>query len=255
MHKVVINGLNTQTIPKLSQKESEELMLKIKNGDRLAKDKFVTANIRLVLSVVQRFSNKSNSDDLFQVGIVGLMKAIDGFDLKYNVRFSTYAVPMIMGEIRRFIKDSSGIKVSRALRDTAYKALKAKENYERNFQNTPSMLEIANEIDIPIYEVVSALDAVSDTISLQENVYSDEEDSLMLMEQISDDRQNEDLWAQNLSLSEAINLLPEKEKQVIILRYYIGKTQIEISKSIGISQAQVSRLEKNAIDKVKNYID
>lgn len=255
MHKVVINGLNTQTIPKLSQKESEELMLKIKNGDRLAKDKFVTANIRLVLSVVQRFSNKSNSDDLFQVGIVGLMKAIDGFDLKYNVRFSTYAVPMIMGEIRRFIKDSSGIKVSRALRDTAYKALKAKENYERNFQNTPSMLEIANEIDIPIYEVVSALDAVSDTISLQENVYSDEEDSLMLMEQISDDRQSEDLWAQNLSLSEAINLLPEKEKQVIILRYYIGKTQIEISKSIGISQAQVSRLEKNAIDKVKNYID
>lgn len=254
MHKVVINGLNTQTIPKLSQKESEELLKKIKNGDTCARDAFVTANIRLVLSVVQRFSNKGNSDDLFQVGVVGLMKAIEGFDLKYNVRFSTYAVPMIMGEIRRFIKDSSGIKVSRSLRDIAYKALKAKELFELKYQACPNMLEIAAEIDIPIAEVVSALDAVSDTISLQESIYSDEEDSLMLMEQIGDDRQSEELWAQNLSLSDAIKLLPEKERRVLIMRYYIGKTQVEISQSLSISQAQVSRLEKNAIGKIKDCL-
>lgn len=251
MHKVVINGLNTQTLPKLSQIESEELLKKIKNGDKVAKEYFVTANIRLVLSVVQRFSNKGNSDDLFQVGIVGLMKAIEGFDLKYNVRFSTYAVPMILGEIRRYVKDSSGIKVSRSLRDVAYKALRAKEKFEIEHQVSPNLMEIASEIDIPIAEVVSALDAVSDTISLQENVFSDEDDSLCLMEQIGDEKQCEELWAQNLCLSDAIKLLPAKEREVLVMRYYIGKTQIEISQNIGISQAQVSRLEKNAIQKIK----
>ncbi len=251
MHKVVINGIDTHFLPKLKQKECEDLLIKAKQGDKDAKDKLVIANIRLVLSIVQRFSNRANSDDLFQSGMVGLMKAIDGFDSKFNVRFSTYAVPMISGEIRRYIKDNTGIKVSRSMRDTAYKALKAKELLELKNATSPTMLEIAEEIDIPLKEVVCALDAVSETVSLQECVYNDGEDGLLLMEQIADSSQNEEVWSTSLALREGIKALPQREKDVLTMRYYSGKTQMEISQSLGISQAQVSRLEKNALSKIK----
>ena len=253
MHKVTVCGLNTQNLPKLSAQESDELLDKIKKGDKMAKDKFVNANIRLVLSVVQRFYNRGNSDDLFQVGMVGLMKSIDGFDPSFNVRFSTYAVPMIMGEIRRWIKDSSGIKVSRNLRDTAYKALRCKELFELRHHSAPTLMEISQEIDIPIKQIVEALDAVSDTVSLQENVYNDGDDSLMLMEQISDSKQNEESWTEKISIRDGLQTLLDKEKEVIMMRYFIGKTQVEISNKIGISQAQVSRLEKNAIGKLRQF--
>ena len=182
------------------------------------------------------------------------MKAIDGFDPKFNVRFSTYAVPMISGEMRRFIKDSTGIKVSRSMRDTAYKALKAKEEYELRHSMSPTMLEIAQEIDVPLRDVVCALDAVSETVSLQECVYSDGEDGLLLMEQLGDTKQTEENWSTDLALREAIAELPEREKEVLKLRYYVGKTQMEISQKIGISQAQVSRLEKNALSKIKECL-
>ena len=254
MRKVVINGIDTKSLPKLTQAQCEELLTKAKAGDKQAKDDLVIANLRLVLSMVQRFSSRANSDDLFQVGVVGLMKAIDGFDPKFNVRFSTYAVPMITGEIRRFIKDSTGIKVSRSMRDIAYKALKAKEEFELKNSTSPTMLEIAEEIDVPLKDVVCALDAVSDTISLQDSVYSDGEDSLLLMEQIGDSKQSEEIWSTNLAIREAIKSLPEREKQVLTMRYYVGKTQMEISKSIGISQAQVSRLEKNALGIIKQCL-
>lgn len=254
MHKVVINGIDTHSLPKLKSKECEELLLLVKKGDKEAKDKLVVANIRLVLSIVQRFSNRAGSDDLFQSGMVGLMKAIDGFDSKFNVRFSTYAVPMISGEIRRFIKDSTGIKVSRSMRDTAYKALKAKEQLELKNSTSPTMLEIACEIDLPVREVVCALDAVSETVSLQECVYNDGEDGLLLMEQIADGTQNEETWSTSLALREGIRSLPDREKSVLTMRYYLGKTQTEISESLGISQAQVSRLEKNALGKIKECL-
>lgn len=254
MHKVVINGIDTHALPKLKQKECEELLSKAKKGDKEAKDKLVVANIRLVLSIVQRFSNRANSDDLFQSGMVGLMKAIEGFDSKFNVRFSTYAVPMISGEIRRFIKDNTGIKVSRSMRDTAYKALKAKELFELKNSTSPTMLEIANEIDVPLREVVCALDAVSETVSLQECVYNDGEDGLLLMEQLADNTQTEEVWSTKLALRESIKLLPDREKEVLTMRYYLGRTQMEISKSMGISQAQVSRLEKNALGKIKECL-
>lgn len=254
MHKVVINGIDTRSLPKLKPKECEELLELVKKGDKEAKDKLVVANIRLVLSIVQRFSNRAGSDDLFQSGMIGLMKAIDGFDSKFNVRFSTYAVPMISGEIRRFIKDSTGIKVSRSMRDTAYKALRAKEMLELKNSTSPTMLEIASEIDIPLKEVVCALDAVSETVSLQECVYNDGEDGLLLMEQIADSTQNEETWSTSLALREGIKSLPEREKSVLAMRYYLGKTQTEISKSMGISQAQVSRLEKNALGKIKECL-
>ncbi len=254
MRKVVINGIDTKSLPKLTQCECVELLAKTKQGDKDAKDKLVIANLRLVLSMVQRFSSRANSDDLFQVGVVGLMKAIDGFDPKFNVRFSTYAVPMITGEIRRFIKDGTGIKVSRSMRDVAYKALKAKEMYELENSTAPTMMEIAEEIDVPLRDVVCALDAVSETVSLQERVYSDGDDGMLLMEQIGDSKQSEEIWSTDIAIREAIKNLPDRERQVLNLRYYVGKTQMEISKSIGISQAQVSRLEKNALGKIKECL-
>ncbi|MDE7328341.1 MAG: sigma-70 family RNA polymerase sigma factor [Clostridia bacterium] len=254
MRKVVINGIDTKNLPKINQTECEELLKKTKEGDKQAQDQLVIANLRLVLSMVQRFSGRANSDDLFQVGVVGLMKAIEGFDPKFNVRFSTYAVPMISGEMRRLIKDSTGIKVSRSMRDTAYRALRAKEEYELKHSTSPTMLEIAAEIDVPLKDVVCALDAVSETVSLQECVYNDGEDGLLLMEQLGDSKQSEENWSTNLALREAISQLPEREKEVLNLRYYVGKTQMEISQKIGISQAQVSRLEKNALGKIKECL-
>lgn len=254
MHKVVICGVDTNALPRLDKKQCEALIAKAAAGDKEARDKLVNANIRLVLSVVQRFNNKGNSDDLFQVGMVGLLKAVDNFDSSFNVRFSTYAVPMIIGEIRRFLKDSSGIKVSRSLRDTAYKVLKAKEKIERDRQIVPSATEIAAEIDLPVKEVVCALDAVSEPVYLQDPVFSDGDDSMSLEEQIGDDKCTEDRWIDKISISSAIKSLPEKERKVLLLRYYYGKTQTEISKIVSVSQAQVSRLEKNALEKVKAFL-
>ena len=251
MHRVEICGLNTSSLPKLSNEESMRLLQATKLGDEKAKEKFVLGNIRLVLSVVQRFGNKAPSDDLFQVGMVGLMKAIDGFDSKYNVRFSTYAVPMVVGEIRRFVKESSGIKVSRSLRDIAYKALNTRENIETNQARIPSLMEVAQEIDVPLKDVVCALDAVSDTISLQEQVYNDGEDNMSIIDQIGDGSQSEELWTDKFCVKNALSALSDKERQVILLRYYGGKTQVEISQGMGISQAQISRLEKNALSKMK----
>lgn len=254
MHKVVICGVDTNALPRLDKKQCDALIAKAAAGDKEARDKLVNANIRLVLSVVQRFNNKGNSDDLFQVGMVGLLKAVDNFDSSFNVRFSTYAVPMIIGEIRRFLKDSSGIKVSRSLRDTAYKVLKAKEKIERDRQIVPSATEIAAEIDLPVKEVVCALDAVSEPVYLQDPVFSDGNDSMSLEEQIGDDKCTEDRWIDKISISSAIKSLPEKERKVLLLRYYYGKTQTEISKIVSVSQAQVSRLEKNALEKVKAFL-
>ena len=254
VHKVVICGVDTNTLPKLTKEQSESLMKRAKSGDKSARDALVEANIRLVLSVVQRFNNKGNSDDLFQVGMVGLLKAIDNFDDKFNVRFSTYAVPMIIGEIRRFLKDGTGIKVSRSMRDTAYKVFMAKEEIERTRQVTPTAVEIAEEIDLPIKEVVCALDAVSEPVYLQEPVFNDGEEGMVLEEQIGDGKNTEERWTDKICISDAIADLPEKERKVLVLRYFYGKTQVEISKQINISQAQVSRLEKNALAKMKAYL-
>lgn len=253
VHKVVICGVDTNTLPKLGKEQIDALIVRIKKGDCAARDELAKANIRLVLSIVHRFGNKGNSDDLFQVGMVGLMKAIDNFESRFNVRFSTYAVPMIIGEIRRFLKDSTGIKVSRSLRDTAYKVLRAKEEIERTRQTVPTAVEIAEEIDLPVKEVVCALDAVSEPVYLQEPVYNDGEEGMMLEEQIGDGKNTEERWTDSISISDAIAALPEKERKVLVLRYFYGKTQTEISAQIDISQAQVSRLEKNALSKMKAY--
>lgn len=254
MHKVVICGIDTGKLPRLSSEECIEYLQKIKQGDKQAQDHFVMCNLRLVLSVVQRFNNRGNSDDLFQVGCVGLMKAVKNFDLKYNVKFSTYAVPMIIGEIRRFLKDSTSIKVSRSMRDIAYKALRAKEELEKTYQKSPSVMEIAEEIDIPVRQVACALDAVSEPISLYESVYKDGEDSLMLMEQLQDTTSGEEKWTEYIMLKDAVGSLSDKEKNVLRLRYFVGKTQVDIANQIGISQAQVSRLEKTALDKIKSHM-
>jgi len=253
-HKVDICGINTAALPKISHSESMELIKAAQGGNETARDYFVLANMRLVLSLVQRFNYKGNSDDLFQVGCVGLMKALNNFNSELNVRFSTYAVPMIVGEIKRFLRDGSALKIGRSIRDVAYKAIQARERLVKAGEAEPSMYEIASEIDVPISEIASALDAISDPMSLFEPVYSDNDDNIMLMEQVKDLKENDDKWLTDLSLKEAITLLSSKEKEIIILRYYIGKTQTEVSGSLNISQAQVSRLEKSALGKIKTRI-
>ena len=254
MHKVMICGISTSSLPKIDNKECEELLREFNDGSMIARERIIMSNLRLVLSVVQRFNGKGSSDDLFQIGVIGLIKAVDNFDLKYNVRFSTYAVPMIVGEIRRYLKDSSSIRVSRSLRDIAYKALKAKEIMEVERERTPSVLEIAEEIDIPVHEVACALDAVSETRSLYESVYNDGEDSMMLMDQISTNKGLEEEWADTIFIRDSLKKLPKRERQVLTLRYYVGKTQTEISKAIGVSQAQVSRLEREGLKRLKVMI-
>lgn len=251
MAKVVICGVDTSTLPKLNGKEIQELMLRLKGGDDGARQQFIIGNMRLVLSVVQRFmGRRENIDDIFQVGCVGLIKAIDNFDTTLNVKFSTYAVPMIIGEIRRFLRDNNSIRVSRSLRDTAYKALQAREMLELAGNLEPTLEEIAAAIDTPLKDVVYALDAISDPVSLYEPVYNDGGDTIMLMDQLGDNKNSEEIWNENVSLKESINKLDEREKQILYLRYYMGKTQIEVSDEIGISQAQVSRLEKNALKSI-----
>ncbi|HRU84124.1 MAG TPA: SigB/SigF/SigG family RNA polymerase sigma factor [Eubacteriales bacterium] len=256
MNKVEITGVNTSELPKLSAKECENLIHKIKEGDEDARELFIKANMRLVLSIVGRFKNSDeNPDDLFQVGCVGLMKAIANFDTTLEVRFSTYAVPMIIGEIRRFLRDRTGIKVSRNLRDTAYRALKAKEEISNSKNGGyPTLFEIAEEIAVPISEIACALDAISEPVSFSEPIYSDEEDTILLSDQIADEKNSPENWIESLELSEAIKKVPEREKEILALRYYHGKTQMEISKMVGISQAQVSRLEKSGIEYLRKYM-
>ena len=252
MNKVNLCNLDVSSLPRLTNEECEELLSRCAGGDQAAREELVMANIRLVLSLVQRFRGKANSDDLFQVGIVGLMKAIDGFDPSFNVRFSTYAVPMIVGEIRRFVKEGTSIKVSRSMRDIAYKTLKAREEMSVG-RSEPSLMEVAAEIDVPYKDVVAALDAVSEPISLQEYVYGDD-DSVSLLEQLSDKRCHEDRWLDDISIKTALEGLPEREKRIITLRYFKGRTQTEISRIMGISQAQVSRLEKSALAYIKVFV-
>ena len=250
--KVVIAGIDTNALPKLSGKEQAELMVKIKDGDDDAREKFAVCNMRLVLSVLQKFRSRcSSSDDLFQVGCVGLMKAIDNFDVSQNVKFSTYAVPMIIGEIKRFLRDNNSVRVSRSLRDTAYKVLKAREQLITDNSEEPSIDMIAEHLQVPVSEVAIALEAISEPMSLCDPVYNDGDDTIYLMDQVSDAKDCEDKWVENLNLKDALNKLNPREREIVMLRYYIGKTQMEVSEEIGISQAQVSRLEKNAIKEIK----
>lgn len=253
--KVELCGVNTSKLPLLREDEKEELFRRIQAGDEAAREEYIRGNLRLVLSVIRRFdSSNENADDLFQIGCVGLMKAVDNFDPSRLVKFSTYAVPMIVGEIRRYLRDNSSIRVSRSLRDTAYKAIYAKEGYLRRYMKEPTMQEIAEEIGIPKEEVVYALDAVQTPMSLHEPVYNDGGDALYVMDQVSDKKNREENWVEELSLEAAMERLNERERQIISLRFFDGKTQMEVADQIGISQAQVSRLEKNALKTMRQYL-
>lgn len=249
--KVEITGVNTSTLPKLTGAQQAEMMRKVKGGDLQAREEFAIANMRLVLSVVQRFHSRGgNADDVFQVGCIGLMKAIDNFDITLNVKFSTYAVPMIIGEIKRFLRDNNSIRVSRSLRDIAYKALKAKEELIKNNSKEPDITDIAEFLDIPVRNISVALEAISEPISLYDPVYNDGDDTIHLVDQLSID-EKEDNWLERLNLMDALKKLSSREKEIMMLRYFVGKTQMEVSDEIGISQAQVSRLEKNAINEIR----
>ena len=251
-NKVELCGMNTAKLPVLTEAEKRELLARAHAGDAAAREQMVEGNLRLVLSVVQRFAQRGeNLDDLFQVGCIGLIKAIDNFDPAQPVRFSTYGVPMIIGEMKRAIRDRTTIKVSRSMRDVAYRALKAREELSKLNANDPSMLEIAKEIDVPIGEVACALDAVSEPLSFYEPVFSDSEESVELIDQLADKKENSDNWTEKIALYEAFKHVPDRELQVVKLRYFDGKTQVEISKIVGISQAQVSRLEKSALEKIR----
>ena len=253
--KVEICGVNTAKLPLYKEAEMMEMIEKVKAGDKETRDKFIQGNLRLVLSVIQRFSNRGeNPDDLFQVGCIGLIKAIDNFDTTLNVKFSTYAVPMIIGEIRRYLRDNNAIRVSRSLRDIAYKAIYAKENYVKNNLREPTIMEIASEIGIDKEEIVYALDAIQSPVSLYEPVYTEGGDTLYVMDQVSDKKNREENWVENLALQEAMQRLNDREKHIVTLRFYEGKTQMEVAKEIGISQAQVSRLEKNALKSMRTYL-
>ena len=253
--KVEICGVNTAKLPLLKQQEKEALFVRIKDGDIEAREEFIKGNLRLVLSVIKRFSSSNeNVDDLFQIGCIGLIKAIDNFDTTLQVKFSTYAVPMIMGEIRRFLRDNSSIRVSRSIKDTAYKAIYAKENMMKKSLREPTLAEVAEEVGISKEEIVYALDAIQNPMSLYDPVYSDGEDTLYVMDQISDKKNKEENWVEHLSLSEAMKRLNKREHEIIVLRFFEGKTQMEVAQMIGISQAQVSRLEKNALNVMKKFL-
>ena len=255
LNKVEICGVNTAKLPLLNDAEKEMLFEKIKAGDEEAKERYIKGNLRLVLSVIKRFSGSSeNPDDLFQIGCIGLIKAINNFNPSLEVKFSTYAVPMIIGEIRRFIRDNNSIRVSRSLRDTAYRAIYAKENYVKVNQKEPTVQEIAEEIGIAKEEIVYALDAIQMPVSLNEPVYNDNGDAMYVMDQISDKKNKEDRWVEELSLQAAMDRLEKREKYIIRLRFFEGKTQMEVAEEIGISQAQVSRLEKNALRSMRQYL-
>ena len=253
--KVEICGVNTARLPVLNDEEKEALFARIKEGDESAKEEYIKGNLRLVLSVIKRFSNSNeNPDDLFQIGCIGLIKAINNFNTELDVKFSTYAVPMIIGEIRRYMRDNNAIRVRRSLRDTAYKAIYAKENYVKQHLKEPTVQEIADEIGISKEDIVFALDAIQAPMSLQEPVYNDGGDALYVMDQISDKKNKEEKWVEDLSLEAAMEHLGERERYIIKLRFFEGKTQMEVAKEINISQAQVSRLEKNALQTMRQYL-
>ncbi|ADL07724.1 RNA polymerase sporulation sigma factor SigG [Thermosediminibacter oceani] len=255
LNKVEICGVNTSKLPVLSNSKMKELFLRVKQGDKEAREKLIHGNLRLVLSVIQRFNNRGEYvDDLFQVGCIGLMKAIDNFDLNQNVKFSTYAVPMIIGEIRRYLRDNNPIRVSRSLRDIAYKALQVRDSLVNKNSREPSIEEIAKEMNIPSEEIVMALDAIQEPISLFEPIYHDGGDPIFVMDQISDDKNNDENWLRSISIKEAMQKLNEREKLILTLRFFEGKTQMEVAQEIGISQAQVSRLEKAALKHLKKYM-
>ncbi len=254
-YKVEICGINTSKLPLLSNDEKDELFQKILAGDKEAREKYIKGNLRLVLSIIQRFNNSNeNIDDLFQIGCIGLIKAIDNFDIKQEVKFSTYAVPMIIGEVRRYLRDNNAIRVSRSLRDTAYKAIYAKEAIMKKQEKEPTLEEISAAIDVPAEDIAFALDAIQSPVSLYEPVYSEGGDTLYIMDQISDKKNRENSWVEHLSLKDAMKSLPERENHIIRLRYFEGKTQMEVAEEIHISQAQVSRLEKNALNTMKNHL-
>lgn len=254
-YKVDICGVNTSKLPILKEEEKEELFKKIKAGDQDARDQYIRGNLRLVLSVIKRFHNHNeNADDLFQIGCIGLMKSIDNFDPTMGVKFSTYAVPMIIGEVRRYLRDNSSYRIPRSLRDTAYKAIHTKELLARDLDHEPTLEEISKECEIPVEELLYALDAIQTPLSLFDPVYIDGGDTLFVMDQISDKKNKEENWVKDLSLQDALDTLNERDKKIIKMRFFEGKTQIEVADEIHISQAQVSRLEKNALKSMKHYL-
>lgn len=254
-YKVEICGVNTSKLPILKNEEKEELFKRVQAGDEKAKEEFIYCNLRLVLSVIKKFANRGeNIDDIFQVGVIGLIKAINNFDVNQGVKLSTYAVPMIIGEIRRYLRDYNSIRVSRSLRDIAYKALQAKEIIINRTLKEPTIEEIAKEIDIPKEEIIFALDAIQEPLSLFEPVYNDGADAIFVMDQVKDDKNSEMNWVENISLNEAMKKLNDREKYIIKLRFFQGKTQMEVAEEINISQAQVSRLEKSALKNMKKYM-
>ena len=253
--KVDLCGLDTSKLPVLTPQRMQELYPLVHSGDKAARDEFIQGNLRLVLSVIQRFSGRGeNVDDLFQVGCIGLMKALDNFDVSQNVRFSTYAVPMVIGEIRRYLRDNNAIRVSRSMREPAYRVLQAREKLQRENQREPTVEQIAKELDIPREEVVFAMDAVVDPVSLFDPVYSDGGDTVCVMDQVRDTRNTDESWLDRIALREAVDKLSPREQRILAMRFYDGKTQMEVSGEIGISQAQVSRLEKNAISTIRRNL-
>ncbi len=254
-NKVEICGINTSRLSVLSEAEKRNLLTLSKNGNTTARNKLIEGNLRLVLSVIQSFKNRNeNPDDLFQVGCIGLIKAIDNFDPSLDVKFSTYAVPMIIGELRRYLRDYNPIRVPRSMRDTAYRALKAKEHLSLTLSREPTIEEIAKEMNENIKSVSRALDAIMEPISLYDPIYSENGDALYVLDQIRDENSSDEIWLDNIAIKNALFTLGEREKNILLMRFYNGKTQTEVSKEIGISQAQVSRLEKSALDKMKKQM-
>ncbi|WP_106060320.1 RNA polymerase sporulation sigma factor SigG [Clostridium vincentii] len=255
INKVEICGVNTAKLKVLKEKEKRALLIQMQNGDTTARETFIKGNLRLVLSVIQRFNNRGeNVDDLFQVGCIGLMKSIDNFDLGQNVRFSTYAVPMIIGEIRRYLRDNNSIRVSRSLRDIAYKALVIRDRLIKENNKEPSVSQIAKELGIPREDVVFALDAIQDPVSLYEPIYHDGGDAIYVMDQVKDSKNTDESWVENISINEAMKRLTDREKLILNLRFFNGRTQMEVANEIGISQAQVSRLEKTALKHMRKHV-
>ena len=253
--KVEICGVNTAKLPLYKEAEMMEMIEKVKAGDKETRDKFIQGNLRLVLSVIQRFSNRGeNPDDLFQVGCIGLIKALDNFDTSHGVKFSTYAVPMIIGEIRRYLRDNNSIRVSRSMRDLAYKSLQARENLASQLQREPTVTEIAAALDARREDVVMALESIQEPVSLFEPVFHDDGDAIYVMDQVQDTKNTDVKWIENLSLSEAMKKLSPRERHILNMRFFEGKTQMEVAKEISISQAQVSRLEKNALKYMRKYV-
>lgn len=256
LNKVEICGVNTAKLPLLSEEEKKELLIRVKQGDRQAREQYIKGNLRLVLSVIQRFHHSNeNADDLFQVGCIGLMKAIDNFDITLDVKFSTYAVPMIIGEVRRYLRDNNSIRVSRSLRDIAYKAIYTKESYIKKYDREPTIEEIAKELDMEKEMILFALDAIVTPVSLFEPVYQEGGDTLYIMDQVKDKKNKEDTWIEEISLKEAMKKLKPREYDIIKRRFFEGQTQTEVADEISISQAQVSRLEKNALRYMKSLLE